>query len=170
MQYRSIRCSRASRRVRGGGGTSGPDRGGNSVKSLGRRDCLALACPSRVPGAYLAWRAPRWEPEAEVVVMVGLWAAGLGAEQYGTMRNLLIAPSNPRLMRPDQVPGLDQSGWQHQEVVSGILQKSCRVGRQGPHQVEGASGKGPQGPLGSVPPRQHQGSVRRKEIRGGGCS
>lgn len=55
--YRSIRCSSASRRVLGGGGTSGPSEGGGRVKSLGRGG-RGLSCPG--PPACPKSQEPTW--------------------------------------------------------------------------------------------------------------
>lgn len=55
--------------------------------------------------------------------------------------------------------------WQKSEAVVVVM-----VSLRAADQVEGASATGPQAPPGSGPPRQHQSSVRRKEIRAGGCS
>lgn len=93
MRYRSIRCSSASSRVLGGGGTSGPHQG-VELRHYRRGDCFALASPPhRVPEAYLAQRAPWKGLEAAVVVMGGPEAAGLGAERSRPMRGFLVPPT-----------------------------------------------------------------------------
>lgn len=72
-------------------GADGEQRG--RVKSLGKERLVALACPPhRVPRAYLAWRAPCWEPEAAVMARVALGAAGLKAERSSPVRGLLGDP------------------------------------------------------------------------------
>lgn len=68
-----------------------------------RGDCLALAGPPhRVPGAYLAWRAPQQELETAQAVTVGPGAAGLGVERSSPVGGLLVAALPPtRLVWPD---------------------------------------------------------------------
>lgn len=67
------------------------------------------------------WTAPWWELVAAVAVMVGLGAAGLGAEKSSAMRGLLVAAPTPRLVWPERVSEPDQKGRQYQEV-SGSFQ------------------------------------------------
>lgn len=64
-----------------------------------------------------------------VVVMVSLGAADLGTEKSSALRGMLMATPTPRLVWPERVPRPDQRGCQHQEEVSGSLQKSWRMGR-----------------------------------------
>lgn len=100
MWYRSIRCSSASRRVRGGGGTSGADRGGGRqrghVKSLGKE---RLSCPG-LP----ATQGSRSLPGVEgTVVGVGGCGGGDGGSggswsegrEVQSMRGLLGHPPTP---------------------------------------------------------------------------
>lgn len=59
------------------------------------------------------WKALWWESQAAVVVMVGLGAAGLGAEKSSAMRGLLVAAPTPRLVWPEWVSEPDQRGRQY---------------------------------------------------------
>lgn len=78
------------------------------LRVLVRGDCLAPAGPPhRVPGAYLAWRAPQQELEAAQVV-VGPGAAGLWVERSSPVGGLFVAALPPtRLVWPEAgVPGV----------------------------------------------------------------